>query len=556
MRRRIRLFFRRPLVLAMTLAMMLALVMTPTLTAVGEGAEQGNLPERAADGRAAGSEQANLPDQAADGTEAGSGTEQGGLFEGVMAEMMASAGEKDLQSWVDHGLSETAEGNGGWALIALRQRGEVLDYSGPRRALEEKAAAEKSGSVTKRLRMAMTLRALESDSPFLRETAERAAAEQTLMPVIFRMHLANNGVEAEGAGREEILSRLLELQLEDGGWAVIGTAADPDCTAMALQALAPLYGKDERATAAADRGLAALAALQEAEGGFWGMGAQNAESCAQVLLALTDLGIDPEKDPRFIKNGNSVLSAMMRFHLPEGGFSHEPGGEKNDTATLQAFYALAGLERFRTGGGPFFLFGPLPETGGGFRPERVPLRTWLLALAGLGTAAALIGAAIRKKRNWRSYAFPLLAGGAAMLLIGTVSIQSPEGYYAGKPRGETNLKTVISIRCDTVAGESPHAPADGVILAEEKIPMAEGESAFDQLLEATRMHRIQMEFDGTTAGTYVRGIGYLYEFAFGDLSGWMYKVNGVYADVGCSQYRLRDGDRVEWVYTKTLGKEE
>ena len=86
--------------------------------------------------------------------------------------------------------------------------------------------------------------------------------------------------------------------------------------------------------------------------------------------------------------------------------------------------------------------------------------------------------------------------------------------------------------------------------------MAEGESAFDQLLEATRMHRIQMEFDGTTAGTYVRGIGYLYEYAFGDLSGWMYKVNGVYADVGCSQYRLRDGDRVEWVYTKTLGKEE
>ena len=95
MRRRIRLFFRRPLVLAMTLAMMLALVMTPTLTAVGEGAEQGNLPERAADGRAAGSEQANLPDQAADGREAGSGTEQGGLFEGVLAEMMASAGESD-----------------------------------------------------------------------------------------------------------------------------------------------------------------------------------------------------------------------------------------------------------------------------------------------------------------------------------------------------------------------------------------------------------------------------------------------------------------------------
>ena len=65
-----------------------------------------------------------------------------------------------------------------------------------------------------------------------------------------------------------------------------------------------------------------------------------------------------------------------------------------------------------------------------------------------------------------------------------------------------------------------------------------------------------MEYDGTAAGAYVRGLGYLYEYDFGNLAGWMYRVNGVFADVGCSQYRLQTGDRVEWVYTRNLGKDQ
>ena len=60
---------------------------------------------------------------------------------------------------------------------------------------------------------------------------------------------------------------------------------------------------------------------------------------------------------------------------------------------------------------------------------------------------------------------------------------------------------------------------------------------------------------GTTAGAYVEGIGYLYEYAFGNLSGWLYRVNGAFADVGCSQYRLQEGDAVEWMYTTDLGKD-
>ena len=117
------------------------------------------------------------------------------------------------------------------------------------------------------------------------------------------------------------------------------------------------------------------------------------------------------------------------------------------------------------------------------------------------------------------------------------------------------IRTAISIRCDPVAGRSQYAPADGTILTETEIRIPEGSTAFDQLAEATRSARIQMEYDGTTAGAYVRGIAYLYEYDFGNLSGWMFRVNGHFADVGASMYPLQEGDRVEWIYSANIGKD-
>ena len=54
---------------------------------------------------------------------------------------------------------------------------------------------------------------------------------------------------------------------------------------------------------------------------------------------------------------------------------------------------------------------------------------------------------------------------------------------------------------------------------------------------------------------YIEGIANLYEFDCGELSGWMYKVNGWFPNYGCSRYRLTEGDVVEWVYTCDLGND-
>ena len=68
-----------------------------------------------------------------------------------------------------------------------------------------------------------------------------------------------------------------------------------------------------------------------------------------------------------------------------------------------------------------------------------------------------------------------------------------------------------------------------------------------------------MEYQGSDENSYgsvyIRGINYLYEFSCGPLSGWMYKVNGEYPNYGCSKYKLKDGDVIEWVYTCDLGQD-
>lgn len=492
--------------------------------------------------------------------------------EALLAEILAwnlkKSGADSLQAWVDGTLAESADGSGGWYLTALKQGGTAIDDARCRERLE-KAAGEESRSITKRLRVALFRTALGMETAFAEEALDALAEERTLMPLVFGLHLANNGIVSAAISREEIMDRLLALQLADGGWAVIGDACDVDCTAMTLQALAPMT-QDEAVQAAAERGLAALSVAQQGNGGFLGMGQESAESCAQVLLALSCLGLDPEQDARFVKNGFSVMDALLRFRLEDGSFCHALGQDANETATVQTFYAMTGYLRMLRGEREYYLFdtegAPAPEGGAGMNAAEAAggpegggaisqgLMAGIAALAGL--LCCLISW-LRGRRNARTYAFIALVTLGGILCAFSIRIQTPEGYYAGKPAEADGpmIRTAISIRCDPVAGRSQYAPADGTILTETEIRIPEGSTAFDQLAEATRSARIQMEYDGTTAGAYVRGIAYLYEYDFGNLSGWMFRVNGHFADVGASMYPLQEGDRVEWIYSANIGKD-
>ena len=148
--------------------------------------------------------------------------------------------------------------------------------------------------------------------------------------------------------RQKCIEVILKNEKANGGWALSGTAADPDITAMALQALAQ-YRDDDKVNAAAERAFDALSAMQKSDGGFASWGTVNCESVAQVIIACTAGGIDPQSDSRFVKEGGAPLDAMFGFYDGNGGFKHTKTGPTDGMASDQAACALAAYCRFKSG---------------------------------------------------------------------------------------------------------------------------------------------------------------------------------------------------------------
>ena len=146
-------------------------------------------------------------------------------------------------------------------------------------------------------------------------------------------------------------------------------------------------------------------------------------------------------------------------------------------------------------------------------------------------------------------------------------IEQPKQSNEQSPKKHS---VTIAIRVDTLLKNwdlldpslqsEKYVPKNGVILKTTTYELlSDKETVWDVLQRATKEHKIQMEYQGANENiynsVYVEGINHLYEFSAGPLSGWMYKVNGVYPNYGCSQYTLKDGDVIEWQYTVDLGRD-
>lgn len=169
-----------------------------------------------------------------------------------------------------------------------------------------------------------------------------------------------SGKTTAQVSREKLLSYILSSELTDGGFNLTKSdsqGADPDVTAMALQAFAPYYtGRitvgtelQKQIREAVDRNIQVLSDMQKTSGAYSSYGSENAESTAQVLVALSSLGIDGRTDSRFVKNGKSVLDGLLYFYISSTGMFKHVDTEKsgNQMATEQSFYALVAYQRFQ-----------------------------------------------------------------------------------------------------------------------------------------------------------------------------------------------------------------
>lgn len=166
------------------------------------------------------------------------------------------------------------------------------------------------------------------------------------------------------------------------------------------------------------------------------------------------------------------------------------------------------------------------------------------------------------------FAIVVIVALVALVASGT-KVQSVDDYYLTHIDDitEDSQTVTISIRCDTILDNwdklddslksDKYVPADGVILPTFRAVLRKGDTVYDIFSRVTRYSKIVTDCVYTVnySSVYVKGINHLYEFSCGELSGWMYKVNGVFPGYGCSKYVLKGGDVIEWVYTCDLGRD-
>jgi hypothetical protein len=421
--------------------------------------------------------------------------------------------------------------------------------------------------------------------------------KQGVMSIVYGVHLLNNGFVHSQYSIDSAIDELISYQLSDGGWAVSGSRSNPDVTSMVIQALAPYYDL-KKVKNSVDIALNCLSESQLEDGDFISYGVENPESCAQLIVALSSLGIDFALDERFIKNGNNLLDGMLKYRLPDGSFAHSKSNSSNPNATVQVFYSLTSYNLFKEGKNNLFSFdanlnnensdvsSPISEnsdenkinssefedskdsentfssiTESSCKPDdsdnKLSFNYKTISVIAVIVISLILSFILfmLKKRNYKNFLAIFIVSALIIFLVLSVNIQSKESYYGGEISKENIIgKVLMSINCSDVNdSENKYIPSNGVILAETEFAISEGDTAYDILIDASKKFSIQVENNGTDEMAYIVGINYLYEFQYGDLSGWIFRVNGVDSDRGCSDYVLKDGDKVEWIYTCNFG---
>ena len=544
------------------------------------------------------------------------------ILDGIFGYLKATYAVSDLQGVIDRGLAANElYVSGEWYIFALSQYG-GFDFSTYHRTFHRILDSYDRIIFGVELeKYALLDLTMGYDAGVDMRDLAGSVGAQGIMSFVFGLHLLNNGLELSGCTAEETIRSLLSMQLSDGGWALSGDHGDVDVTSMTLQSLIPYIKRDgiypcapvisadlsSEVTAAAEHATSFLASRQNDDAGFSSYGAANAESSAQVLVTLSALGIDACTDPRFVKNGRTVLDAITDYRLSDGSFAHVAGGDSNANATQQVCYACVAYLRFRGGQPPLYDLDAVRKNTGSVTPVPTPgdvsptpteaagqptpsdqgNNSSLTPAPGSNTATPAPGASqssgktgskIPPYRLWGSGILAVLAiAGFSVLAIRRrltrrngillacvitalaailwfVRIQTPDQYYASLAVSDEEAagSVTLSIRCDTVAGIDG-LPADGVMLAPVKIAFREGDTVFDALSAAAAGANLPLDIGG--GSTYIRSIGSLREFSYGTLSGWMYYVNGEAPTESCGQRKLRDGDVIEWRYTRDMGSD-
>jgi len=261
---------------------------------------------------------------------------------------------RNEQAWIDEALTHYAGTTAEWYILGLSQY-KRYDFEEYERALVRYVRDKEITSDSSKLKYALILAAIGSTDDYIEETLRDSTGEQGIMSYVYGLHLLNNGYERGSHTVKSVTKKILGYQLADGGWSVSGESGDVDVTAMVIQSLAPQYRTNIDVKEAVDNALALISERQKSNGEFANYGIENPETTAQVIVALSSLGIDCETDRRFIKGSKTLLKVISGYQLKDGSICHTKDADTSEVATNQVFYAMVAYLRMLEGREPLYI---------------------------------------------------------------------------------------------------------------------------------------------------------------------------------------------------------
>ena len=290
-------------------------------------------------------------------------------------------------------------------------------------------------------------------------------------------NLKNSQTEAY---ENALVEKMLENQKEDGSWNEWDTVIDT--TANAIVGLS-FYRDREDVAAVIEKGINFLRTKQT-ESGVIG---DNSNAAAMVIIALASVGINPDTDSRFIKNGNSAIDGLLTFALEDNsGFGYKDNQKVDSLGTEQSFRALIAAAQTMATGKPYNVYD--------FSQNKVE---------------------------------PVRATGSG----GSAQPSEPTG---------DDITVKFTIKSDT-----------GYWLNNYSVTVkGTGATVYHAFVKACKSAGITYEgAESGYVRSMTKSGKTLAEFTNGKNSGWMYKVNDVLPEVGLTAYNIKAGDNIVWFYT-------
>lgn len=134
----------------------------------------------------------------------------------------------------------------------------------------------------------------------------------------------------------------IEFILEESPEAMMGDIVLTDYISMGAEALS-YYAERDDVKEYLENAVEILMNEQKDSGAM-----NNCESTAECIIALTQMGIDPKADERFIKDGNTLYDGLMSFYLGNGKFMHDE--DSNSADAMAAEHALLAMDAIKLSG--------------------------------------------------------------------------------------------------------------------------------------------------------------------------------------------------------------